>query len=421
MVLKVILNCVTKIQKTFHLGVSGDIIGQNEEKDEQTGQVKFKDYNITNKLEKSLEALNEVDPSKIYIKNDRSITDISQYLFGEYSLIQSCLEYYVEKRIYPIQENKKETKKLLDQRKKWLKQSYFSFDDIHNALEFHFEQYTDDELVNGQKDDKNNETVKSIKEQRAIALSKPLFKYFKDLKIKKKKEKSSKFETIDLIENIKEKISKAFEVLKEYEGIKREQIKNNTEAKDVIKAYLDTLMDLQHFLKPLYVKLRSGNEKQAEAYEKDSSFYSEFDRLFEVIGQIVPLYNQTRNYLTKKPYNIEKYKLNFENPTLANGWDKNKETDNTCVIFKKDEKYFLGIMNKNHKNIFKNNLQNDGEFYQKVVYKLLPGANKMLPKVFFSQKNIKDYSPSQKILEIRNHASHTKKWKSSKWISKKRF
>ena len=360
-----------KIQNPFHLSVSGDIIGQNEEKDEQTGEIKPEDYNITKNLKESLKALNEVDPSKTYIKNDRSITDISQYLFGEYNLIQRCLEYYVEKKIYPIQENKKETKKLLDQRKKWLKQSYFSFDDIHNALEIYFEQYTDDELLNGQENSKDNEIIK----QRETALSKPLFKYFKDLKIKKKNEESHTFE-IDLLENIKEKSSKAFEILKEYTDIKKEQIKNNKEAKDVIKTYLDALMELQHFLKPLYVNLRNENEKQAEAYEKDSGFYSEFDRLFEVISQIIPLYNQTRNYLTKKPYSVEKYKLNFENSTLAHGWDKNKETDNTCLIFKNDKQYFLGIMNKDHKNLFKNNLSNDGECYQKMVYKQIADAGK---------------------------------------------
>ena len=367
-----------KIQKAFYLNVSGGIIGQSEQKDEQTREIKPQDYNVTKNLKESLKVLNETDPSKTYIKNDRSVTDISQYLFGEYSLIQRCLEDYVEKKVFSKPEGKAETKGLLKQREQWLKQSYFSFDEIHQALELYFEeQYTDDELVNEQKSKSNDEMIKSIKEQRERALSKPLFEYFKSLKIKKR-DKSNTFETIDLLENIKEKASKTFEILRKYENIKNEQIRSNTHVKDVIKTYLDTLIKLQHFLKPLYVKLGKKDEKRAEAYEKDSSFYSEFDRLFEVISQIIPLYNQTRNYLTKKPYSIEKYKLNFENSTLADGWDKNKEKDNTCILFMKDKQYFLGIIDRNHKNIF-NNVQKDNKgdiSYQKMIYKQIADAGK---------------------------------------------
>jgi len=59
--------------------------------------------------------------------------------------------------------------------------------------------------------------------------------------------------------------------------------------------------------------------------------------------QIVQTYNQIRNYLTKRPENKEKWKLTFENPTLAAGWDKNKEVDNSAVLFIKNNKYYLGI------------------------------------------------------------------------------
>ena len=199
--------------------------------------------------------------------------------------------------------------------------------------------------------------------------------------------------------------------MKEYENIENEKMKSKPSTIKAIKGYLDALMDLQHFLKPLYVQLTKKDEKQAEAYEKDTGFYSDFDRLYKVIRQVIPLYNQTRNYLTKKPYNMEKYKLNFKNQTLADGWDKNKETDNTCVILKKDRQYFLGIINKEnkeHRKLFNGHLPSDGKCYQKMEYKLLPGANKMLPKVFFSKKNIQDYAPLEEILKIRNHSTHTK-------------
>ena len=116
-----------------------------------------------------------------------------------------------------------------------------------------------------------------------------------------------------------------------------------------------------------------------------------------------------RNYLTQKPYSVEKFKLNFKNTTLAGGWDENKETDNTCVILLKDEKYFLAVMDKVHNKVFEKYKYNDTEnIYQKMNYKLLPGANKMLPKVFFSQKGLKNFRPPQEILDLYKNEEHKK-------------
>ena len=67
---------------------------------------------------------------------------------------------------------------------------------------------------------------------------------------------------------------------------------------------------------------------------------------------LLNFYNKARNFLTKKEFSQDKFKLNFENPTLADGWDRNKEVENTCVLLMKDDKYFLGIMNKKHNKIF---------------------------------------------------------------------
>jgi CRISPR-associated protein Cpf1 len=134
------------------------------------------------------------------------------------------------------------------------------------------------------------------------------------------------------------------------------------------------------------------------------------------------LYNKVRNHLTKKPYSTEKFKLNFENSTLLDGWDVNKEEANTSILFEKGGLYFLGIMNKQHNKVFrKTPKSNSSEAYRKVNYKLLPGASKMLPKVFFSAKNIAHYNPSDEILEIRNKGSHTKNGKPQEGYSKKDF
>ena len=132
-----------------------------------------------------------------------------------------------------------------------------------------------------------------------------------------------------------------------------------------------------------------------------------YEKFYEnTYEEIIQIYNKLRNYLTKKPFSEEKWKLNFENPTLAGGFDKNKERDYTTIILRKDERYYLGIMIKEHNDLFVDKNQKeytDGSTnrnYAKMVYKLFPGPNKMMPKVCFSKKNLEFFNPSEEILDI---------------------
>jgi CRISPR-associated protein Cpf1 len=173
------------------------------------------------------------------------------------------------------------------------------------------------------------------------------------------------------------------------------------QAVDKIKNLLDALKSLQHFVKPL---LGNGDEP-----DKEERFYGELDSLWQEMEQITPLYNKVRNYLTRKPYSTGKIKLNFENSTLMDGWDLNKEPDNTTVILRKDGLYYLAIMNKAYNRVFKADiLPDNGECFEKMEYKLLPGANKMLPKVFFSKSRIKEFAPSEKLLQHYADGTHKK-------------
>lgn len=168
-----------------------------------------------------------------------------------------------------------------------------------------------------------------------------------------------------------------------------------------LKTLLDAIKALQHFVKPL---LGNGDEP-----DKEARFYGDLAVLWEELDQITPLYNKVRNRMTRKPYSTEKFKLNFENSTLLDGWDLNKERDNTCVILRKDGLYYLGIMNKSHNKIFVKAPQASGEeAYEKMEYKLLPGANKMLPKVFFSKSRIKEFNPSPELLAHYEQGTHKK-------------
>ena len=46
--------------------------------------------------------------------------------------------------------------------------------------------------------------------------------------------------------------------------------------------------------------------------------------------------------------------------------------------------------------------------YRKMIYKLLPGPNKMLPKVFFSKSRIDEFAPSSALLTNYEKGTHKK-------------
>ena len=178
-------------------------------------------------------------------------------------------------------------------------------------------------------------------------------------------------------------------------------LSQNKSAVAKIKALLDALKDLQHFIKPL---LGSGEEN-----EKDELFYGSFQMMWDELDTITPLYNKVRNWLTRKPFSTEKIKLNFDNSQLLGGWDVNKEPDCTGVILRKEGFYYLGIMDKKSNHIFEAGITPSvGECYDKIDYKLLPGANKMLPKVFFSKSRIDEFAPSEAIISSYKRGTHKK-------------
>lgn len=169
-----------------------------------------------------------------------------------------------------------------------------------------------------------------------------------------------------------------------------------------LKEYLDAAMEILHFLKPLYLPSDSD-------LEKDDVFYGAFAPVYEELQPMTKLYDMVRNFATKKPFSTEKVKLNFDCSTLLDGWDVNKETQNLGVLFLRDGNYFLGIMDKRHNRILEQvEASSEESCYQKVQYKLLPGPNKMLPKVFFSKSRIAEFAPSEEVLRIYKSGSFKK-------------
>lgn len=306
--------------------------------------------------------IDNFDLDKIYLKNDLSLTDISKKCFGDWSVINKAIEARFEQ---DSPRKAKETGEKYEERKsKYVK----SFDSV--SISFLSQCL---KLLDNSYDSKIEDYFKSLGK---TASSDNLFSRI-----------SNNYNAIRPL------------LISEYpENKKLSQDKENVE---IIKLFLDDFKELQRFVKPL---LGKGDEP-----EKDQRFHSELAELWSVLDQITPLYNKVRNHMTQKPYSEEKIKLTFENSTLLNGWDLNKEPDNTAIMFRKNDLYYLGIMNKKHNRSFKpDKLPCDGECFEKMEYKLLPGPNKMLPKVFFSDSRINEFMPDEILLQNYQKGTHKK-------------
>lgn len=312
-------------------------------------------------LKEILSSLKEYNLNKIYIRNDLQLTEISKRIFGHYGVIS---KYLVEELKKDVPRKKKESDEVYEERcAKILKsQKSISLAIINSSIRNH-----------------GGENIQAIED------------YFATLGTNNKEDIFSQ------IENAYRKVK----VLLTSSYPQEKKIAQDATAIELIKGLLDAIKALQRFVKPL---LGEGNEA-----DKDERFYGEFTALWNELDKITPLYNMVRNYVTKKPYSTKKIKLNFKNPTLLKGWDVNKESDNTAVILRKNGLYYLAIMDKKHNHVFDAKETSDsGDCFEKMEYKLLPGANKMLPKVFFSKKNFDEYSPSEQLLEKYNTGTHKK-------------
>lgn len=304
----------------------------------------------------------EYNTDHIYISNDLGLTGISQQLFGQYSIFEDAIKDELRRNVKQTPKEKRNPE-LLEERIKNLfkKEKSFSISYLDSLIK-----------------DKGEDTIESYYAK--------LGAFDRDGK-----------QTVNLLTQIEMAYIAAKEVL---DG-KYDNINQSEEATKYIKDLLDAFKSLQHYIKPL---LGSGEEA-----EKDNVFSSQLLNVWEALDVLTPLYNKVRNWLTRKPYSTKKIKLNFENAQLLGGWDMNKEADYASVLLRKNNQYYLAIMDKKHNHAFDiETLPSDGACFEKIDYKLLPGANKMLPKVFFSKSRINEFAPSTDIQIAYRQETHKK-------------
>lgn len=298
------------------------------------------------------------DANKIFLNNDLTLGQISQEIYGDWNKInQLIIKEYDENY---VGRNKFGTAKYEEQRKKELKNiKVYSLQHLENLIE-------------------NNCKEDSI------------IRYLKNY-----------IDSNKILENIETYYDRCNGIFNErYEEGFKNLIKDE-KAIAKIKDLLDEIKKLQEFIKILLPRDNTIN--------KEDEFYNNLEEQYVQLKEIIPLYNKTRNYLTQKPFSTEKIKLNFENPNLLDGWDLNKEQANLGVLFKKEENYYLGIINPNNRKIFVNTeCENNDRCYEKMEYKLLPGPNKMLPKVFFSKTRKDEFKLSEELLSKYEKGYHKK-------------
>lgn len=188
-------------------------------------------------------------------------------------------------------------------------------------------------------------------------------------------------------EQTKEKYSaKILDNLTEtYSKIDFEQQKNlqaEKEAATPIKNFLDEVQNLYHYLKLVDYR---GEE------QKDSNFYSQLDGILADIAEIVPLYNKVRNFVTKKPGEIKKIKLNFECSSFLNGWATEFGTKD-AHIFIYNNKYYLGIFDRKLSEEDIELLKNSGNC-KHLIYDFQKPDNKNTPRLFIRSKG-DSYAPA---------------------------
>lgn len=284
--------------------------------------------NITSSLEDVNELVSDIsnyDTGMIYISAGESVTNISNKVFGDWSVI----------------------------RNNWNTEYELTHKKGRDVEKFY---------------EKEREAYKKIKSfsiselQRLANSNESITEYIED-------ESKTLFDSIECA-------YKTAELLLSNEYQHKKSLAKNDKAVELIKTLLDSIKAYEAFLKQL---CGSGKEE-----EKDNLFYGKFAELFEEIKKVNLIYNKVRNYITQKPYSKDKIKLNFDNPIFLNGWALGNEFANSAQLFRDGDNYYLAIMDKKFKsNIPKkyNTPINKEDMLQKIVYQQAADPTKDIPNL----------------------------------------
>lgn len=292
------------------------------------------------RIQRTFEILKDesTDLTRIYVQGS-NLTKLSTLLYGKWDVLGERLRSTIEKG------NSKKARRELDKEiEAWLENKCFSIAQI---------QAVESELI----------------EQSSHSLSiNELFSSLSPWKYDAETHQWSRKSLLNICDDAR--IVNFNELMRKY----KEGYSIRTDAaKEELKFVLDQYIELFHIVE----LLRLGNKS---VYLEKDDFYVPYERLFTsddevMLSHIVPLYMKVQSYLTRQLKDEGKILLKFDSPTLADGWDANKEDANNATILLKDGKYYLMIMNPNKKPNLSDGLCDDGE-YHKIVYHQIADASK---------------------------------------------
>lgn len=243
------------------------------------------------------------DIEHIYIANDLGLTDISQQMFGQYDVYASAIKQELRNNATPTAKERREPELYAERiNKRFKSEKSFSIKYLNSLVDA-------------------EHTIQNYYKQ--------LGAYDRD-----GEQRINLFAQIEM----------AYVAAKDILSGKHGNISQSDDETAIIKNLLDAYKSLQHFIKPL---LGDGEEAN-----KDNEFDTKLREAWNALDIVTPLYNKVRNWLTRKPYSVEKIKLNFENPVLLAGWP-NPES-NSSVIFKKDiNTCYLAILDNTNRDVLR--------------------------------------------------------------------
>lgn len=277
-----------------------------------------------------LQHINEYDLSRIYISNDLGLTDISQQMFGQYDIFTKGIKDDIRSQAVPTKKEKQDSE-LYEERINKLFKSEKSFSIAYL--------------------------------NKVCGAQNTIEKYFAGLGAYDRNGE----QRINIFTQIEMARIAAADIL-----AGKHMNLNQSEANiKLIKDLLDAFKALQHFIKPL---LGSGDEA-----DKDNEFNAKLREVWNALEIMTPLYNKVRDWLTRKPYVENKFKLNFENKgNLLGGWvDSQTKSDNGTqyggYIFRKKNSigeydFYLGISTDTKLFRKDDSVINDGMLYERLDY-----------------------------------------------------
>ena len=111
--------------------------------------------------------------------------------------------------------------------------------------------------------------------------------------------------------------------------------------KTLVKETIEKVLSFEQMLRYFSLEKWQWESKERIDVEFDSDFYGSIDEFYKDDFRPHKFFNAVRNYVTKKQYSTDKFKLNFDNPHLLSWWWQKFWDTKNAYILKKWTDFYL--------------------------------------------------------------------------------